>query len=374
MKHHRYGSSTAARTDACPGWLTESEGIPRSESGFALDGTIIHTMLEQRALDDEYRFDQQLGQTIEGGVVHADLIERARYMWVLTQDLLQKYGAIEWEPEVTGIAAEDVGGTLDLIVDCGDRALLVDYKSGKGIIVDPVGNKQLLFAAWVCLKESSGKDLLEGKTKFTGVIIQSNDRGLDDVREWDFTLDQVVAFGEHHEKMIAVSRGGEGHLCPGDHCRFCPAASVCSAKTGDALRALQMDPEDLTTLTESMNMVEGLKQWCAQVEKTAYNQLEVGAEVKGWKLVTKRATERWKDAEVTLKALRRRFKGKRNIVEEKLLSPAQMRKLAKAQGIDLDLSELTEKTSSGTTLAPEDDKREAVLSAAAFGSALASVQ
>jgi len=50
-----------------------------------------------------------------------------------------------------------------------------------------------------------------------------------------------------------------------------------------------------------------------------------------------------------------------------------MRKAAKAAGKTIDLTELTVKASSGTTIAPKSDKRDAVPSGKALEAALASI-
>jgi hypothetical protein len=373
MKHYTFGSSTAARTDVCQQWRAQSAGIPVGESSFALDGTIVHAMLEARALDDLYDFEAQVNTPLEGGFVTRDLVELAQEMWVATEELLKKHGAVEWEAETTGSAAEDIGGTLDMIASCPTKALLIDYKSGMGVQVSPVNNKQILFAAAVCEIESGAADLLAPHDNFVGVIIQPNSGGHVEVREWEFTRDQVDLFWDKHVTNINLARKGEGALKAGKHCKFCPANGFCDATNGNMLRMKQLDPTKTEQLLEGLALIEAVNSAISNLEKIAYQQLEVGTELKGWKLVKKRATEKWKDADAALKSLRRAMGGKKHIMKETLLSPAQMRALAKKQGVVLDLEALTVKESSGTTLAPESDKRDAVLSVTAFAEALAAV-
>ena len=374
MKHFLFGSSTAARTDACPDWVKLSEGIPRQESSFALFGTTVHTMLEGRALDDDYRFESYLGHKIDGEVITRDHITMADAMWEATEEVLDRYGAAEWEAETTGVAGDDTGGTLDMIATCHDRALLIDYKTGYNQ-VSPEGNKQILFAAAVCEIESNAADMLADHNLFTGIIIQPDTAGNVQSKTWDFTRLEVDDFWTHHEKQITIARaGGTGMPVTGSHCAFCPAAATrCPAKNGDALRALQMEPADLERLAANMDLVEDLKKWCGEVEKTAYAQLEVGAKVVGWKLVAKRATEKWRDADLMVRKLRTKLGGKKNLLEEKPITPAAARRLMKERKVDIDLEPFTIKESSGTTLAPEADKRPEVLSAEAFKAALDSV-
>ena len=140
------------------------------------------------------------------------------------------------------------------------------------------------------------------------------------------------------------------------------------------LKALRMNPEDVESLTESMQLVEALKPWIKDVERVVFEQLNAGVKVVGWKLVAKRALAKWDDEDSVLRAFRRKLGGINNITVRKLLSPAQMRKLAKVRGAEERLDSLidahTIKTSSGNTMAPESDKRPAVLSGEAMAAAL----
>ena len=75
MKHYPFGSSTAARTDACTRWFTESEGVPRQESSYAIDGTIIHGVLEAIALAESTPV------YVDGHEVTAEHAKKAGEFW-----------------------------------------------------------------------------------------------------------------------------------------------------------------------------------------------------------------------------------------------------------------------------------------------------
>lgn len=375
MKHYDFGSSTAARTDACQAWRVQSENIPRKESQYAKDGTIIHSMLEMRALDDDYDFNRQIGQTVEGGTVTEDHVEKAIEFWAVTEEVLARHGAVEWEPEVTGTAAADVGGTLDLVAACGDKTLLIDYKTGMGVQVSPVNNKQILFAAAVCGIDSAAADMIQASDNYVGIIIQPDSAGNVAVKEWEFTREQVDQWWPQHKENIGFTRLADYNTEPvaGDHCKFCPANGLCDATNGNLLRIQQLDLQDQAALVEALNMLESVKDTIRAVEKLAYEQLEVGVQLPGWKLVNKRATRKWRDEEAALKYLRRPLGGKKAVVTEKLISPAQAEKLAKKQGVNIDISPLVTAESSGFTLAPETDKRDAAMTAEVFKHSLAGI-
>ena len=86
--------------------------------------------------------------------------------------------------------------------------------------------------------------------------------------------------------------------------------------------------------------------------------------MRGYKLVNKRATRNWADEERTVKYFAKIGLPAAERHVKKLISPAQAEKVLKANKLPDTLPDhLVEKVSSGTTLAPESDKRPAVLTA-----------
>ena len=382
MKHYPYGGSTAARTQNCAAWRQLSEGIPNRESAAAKDGTCVHYLLEQSNLDDDFQIQEQLGlECPETGLtITQDLIELAVDMWHADEALGERYSIIEWEAESTGEYSEAVGSTLDKIFtghspEGKPVTVVIDYKSGRGKQVDAVGNEQLLHNCWCLMANSEAADLFDDAAMIVGVIIQPGRDGTIHTKEWAFTKEMVAEFALKH--LIAIEKTKEPGVsaCAGAWCAFCPAEATCPAKTGDAHRALLRSPDSLEMLSENMALVARLKPWLSAVEKAVYESLELGSEIDGWKLVNKLARESWIDEAAALKALRLKAGGKKFIAVDKLMTPAQVRKVLKGRDVEIDFVKtgLTQKKSSGTTIAPESDKREAVLSAAAFGAALASV-
>lgn len=366
-EHATFGSSTAKRTNHCPAWVELSADVPRIESKAAADGTIIHTLCEMMLLDDQFDMASIADAT-------EDHMERAEALMDAIDATMQKYGVQEFEPEVRGTVAADIFGTLDFVGWGPGVILLGDIKSGQGLQVEAENNDQLLFAAWACTQASSVSNELKACGKFVGVIWQPDRSGDVQTKEWAFDRATVDAWGENHLQQITKARKGGQTPNPGDHCAFCPAAFKCPAKTGAALQALQFTADDLDKIAWAMDQVDQLKAWCADVEKAAYAALEVGQPVTGWKLVAKRASRKWIDEAAAKQALRRHLGGLKAITTQKLLGIGAIEKLIKEQGLAITLDNLTKAESSGTTLAPESDKRPAVLSSTAFAAALASIQ
>jgi hypothetical protein len=71
--------------------------------------------------------------------------------------------------------------------------------------------------------------------------------------------------------------------------------------------------------------------------------------------VPKRGTRKWKDERIVKQRLA--SEGLSDFVSENLLTPAQVEKLAKKQGVQLDLFDLITSESSGVNLTRETDKQ-----------------
>ena len=376
MLHATYGSSTAGRTLACPGWVRLSSGIANSESSFAIDGTISHALLELKGLNNNFDFKSRLGSPLEGGIVGANHIAKAEKCWDLTLKLIEEYKILNYQVEcrVTVPGTNDIFGTLDLIASSSDKGFLIDYKCGEGVLVEAVNNSQLLYSAMAGLMQSAGRDLLIPHRNFVGVIIQPNERG-ESLKVWEFTLAEVKDFEAKYLAKVAESREPGAKIEAGPHCKFCPAAPTCPAKNGAALRALRLNPEKLETLGESLALVSELKAWIRAVEISALSQMEAGARIENFKMVKKRANRNWINEASALASLTEALGDSAELLTPaKLKSPAEIEKFANSVNVVLDFESLTRRVSSGNTIAGVDDRRTAVISAAALASSLNSIK
>jgi hypothetical protein len=124
---------------------------------------------------------------------------------------------------------------------------------------------------------------------------------------------------------------------------------------------------DAARLGEMLEQAPLIEEYLASVRALAQQLLENGEPVPGFKLVQKRATRQWVDvdeAQAALVALVLKEAGlgfeDTELMETKLVSPAQAEKALKKRKIELP-DELVVAVSSGTTLAPESDPRPPVL-------------
>jgi hypothetical protein len=376
MKHYRFGGSTASRTWHCAAWRQLADALPQGDgtgSEFARRGTLCHNAMEDILGDKEVEPASVIGMVYEDQVMTEELFkEKIVPALAAFEELCEKYGIDEWVCESESMLADDVGGTSDLI-GAGERwTMVLDWKFGSGIMVDPTENHQGLFYGAGARHNAEIMDLFEDREHVVIVIVQPGNREGGDYSVWETTMDRLTDYKDQFLAKVEIAQAEDPGTCSGDWCKFCPVAAVCPEKTGAAQRALLLDPKDAETLRESLRLADELKQWIKDVETAGHAELEKGGAIKGWKLVMKRATRKWADTDKAMTYLSRRF-GKRNVVSQQLIGVPAAEKLAKASDKELSIDHLVEKKSSGTTLAKTSDKRPAVPSVTSVAAAVKSV-
>lgn len=116
-------------------------------------------------------------------------------------------------------------------------------------------------------------------------------------------------------------------------------------------------PEALTAqqIAELLDKADVIETWLKAVRAYAQEMLEAGDVIPGWKLAPKRGQRKWTDERIVKQRLA--SEGLENFIEEKLVSPAQAERLARKQGVQLDLFDLVSSESSGVNLTRETDPR-----------------
>lgn len=372
-KHVKFGGSTAARTMNCPAWLQLAEGMPQGRvegsNPAADEGTLLHNCMEAHVMHGE-SFEDML----DCGVRYKDqVLTKALIVNKLTpacealESLESVYDITEFdcEPFVAMPHSDEIGGSIDYIGISKDRKTVViaDYKFGY-TPVEVRENEQLLFYAMCAQADPTTADLFDQCDQIVIAIIQpTEDPERAVMNTQTIPLPALDAFRDKYLSSVKMSDMSVPPRSAGDHCRYCPALTVCPEKNGAALAALRLSPTNLDTLAEAMRMVGELEQWVKAVKTQAHEQLELGQAVDGFKLVHKRATRVWNDTEAVEDKIRKAKKIKlEDGFDVKLKSPAQLEKKCKELGVDFkQYTKYISAVSSGTTLVPESDKRPAVI-------------
>jgi hypothetical protein len=359
MKHSRIvGGSTAKRVIACPGSVALVDKMPpQPSSSYADEGTLLHDTIAD-ILDKDDLPESYLGRRHKDAVLTQDLIDNKLH--VALAGLLEVDPKLEMEYAVEsrvgfGDYLPNVFGSTDLLGRLGDRAVVLDWKFGDGVAVEATENAQLLFYAAAARRTAETAWAFDGAKEVELIIVQPPF-----VKRWVTTLDRVDAFEKELAAAVKIAMQPDAPLASGDHCKWCAAKPVCPVMIGAVDRALKVQMEALPVdqIAHYLDQASLIESFIKDLQQLAHGLLEEGQKVPGWKLVNKRATRQWTNEDKAVAFMS--AAGVEAWADPKPLSPAQAEKALKKAKIELP-ADLVVAVSSGSTLAPENDSRPAVL-------------
>jgi hypothetical protein len=372
--HASLGASTASRWMACPGSVSLTQHIaPRPSSIHAEEGTAAHALAELclRKGHDPVTF---VGTTLEGVDITDEMAEYTAVFVDYCKSLCETdpAGTVTWIEKQFNLSALNppgpMFGTADFVVyDPRTRELeIVDFKYGKGVVVDVFENKQLrYYALGAAIEIAAPID----DVKMT--IVQPRATHKDGVIRSE-TISFVDLLGFTNELLAAAKATTEpdAPLHAGAHCRWCPASGQCpeQRRAAQAVAVVEFSalpaenpprPElvPVETLVEYMGKFHILEAWMASIRAYVQTKLERGEAVPGYKLVARRANRSWVSASETEQWLRAKGWEPSDYLTQDLKSPAQIEKLVGKKALPV---EMTQKVSSGVTMVPSTDARDGI--------------
>jgi hypothetical protein len=274
------------------------------------------------------------------------------------------------------------------------KLTIFDYKHGAGVVVGVENNHQLKFYAIGALQSHPGWRPREVEL----VVVQPRAFNAGDeegVKRWSMPLLDIIEYPYELNEAIKATKEPNAPLVPGDHCRFCPASTICHAREAKFAEACAKDfegmslPEiadqpalnipDYEHMARVLAAYDELGAWISDLRTALDDHLLGGGKVEGWKVVEKIARRKWvADDGKVADWLELMFGVPREeACPPKLVTITEAKKLLKdyagreryADAERALTTQFTIKESSGLTTAPESDKRPAVEPVAAeFGS------
>jgi len=352
--HSSLGASSYKRWGNCPGSVKLSEGIEKTESEYAKEGTRAHEVAEiilNKRQPDYYVTDEML----DAVMVYVDYVENLRNKRPDFEFVEQKFNL--------SFLHKLLYGTSDYVCYYAETKTLyvVDYKHGAGVAVEVESNEQLMYYAAGAL--FTNKVPVE---KVILTIVQPRCPHEDGViREWSFDAIEILDFVADLVENAKKTEMENAPLKNGEWCRWCPAQAICPLLNKKSLAAaknvfapeLPYDPEKLSEMLDILPQVES---WVSAVREFAYREAEKGRVPPGYKMVDKRATRKWSpDFRVEKAAMALEIDESKFYGEPKPLSPAQMEKYLPKEKKEL-LEQFVVKESSGKNLVPLTDSRREV--------------
>lgn len=377
----RMSPSSADRWSACPGSVTLSIGKRSKTERYSAEGTVAHAILAECLQFDispgialgEVRsqdgFDIKVDQAMVDGV-QAALLEirelaktREGWTWMVESELVSKQFPTK--------------GFVDFGLLSPDRTACVvfDFKYGAGVLV-PIENNPQVSTYGVMLRE-----LYPNLTQFMFVVVQPRARTGPTVKYWSATDADIEAWRVSMD--IAEGEIKEAHqvrtepapllrfLTSGDHCRFCPSKTECPRLQKPVFESLAIPKTEIREFgsgecREWLDRLDDIETWCKAVRGRAYQLLEEGEPITGWKLVQSEGHRAWsRPTNEILDVLRDAGFAKNKLVNEVLLSPAQVEKLklptklSKVAAKEL-VASLVKRPTGDPKLARDTDTREEV--------------
>jgi hypothetical protein len=361
MQHSNIvGGSTAKRVINCPGSVALVQKMPpKPSSKYADEGTLLHNVMAELIMSEEPP-EYYIGTRYEDQILTFELVEEKILPALRALDVIDPEHKMEIEAETRvgfGDLLPGVFGSTDLIGRLGNRAIVLDWKFGDGVMVEVEENPQLMFYAAAAMRTKEAQWAFEGVTEIECVIVQPPE-----VRRWVTTPERIAKFELELVQAVKQAEKPDAKLTVGDHCRWCAAKPICPKMTGAVDRALkvQLDNLDAPKISAYLKNADMLEDWIKDLRALALQMLESGAKLPEYKLVAKRAIRSWSDEEKAKVALFAYGLTESEVMESSVVSPAKAEKALKKRKIGLP-EDLVVAISSGNTLASVDDPRPEVM-------------
>ena len=375
MQHATLSASGSHRWINCPGSIRLTADLPRKPGSiFAQEGTAAHSLAEAclSAKDGIKDADSFISDIFEGHIVDYEMADAVQvYLDEIKTTIKANPGSTIQVEKHFDLSWLHPGmfGTNDCSLHSPIYNLLYifDYKHGKGVPVEVKNNSQLMYYALGAYHNLKELGLSVDKVIMT--IVQPRASHKDGpIRSWEISIDELKAWSKELKNAALETEKPNAKLKAGDWCRWCDAQGMCTAIHDKALATAQAEfsdktvklpePEKLTDeqLIKLLVHTPMIESWLKAVQSFAHNELERGRKIEGFKLVTKKTNRRWINEE----DVKKKFKNRKDVLTDpKLKSPAQLEKIKDIgkEGIE----GLWEKPQGASTIAPEHDKRPAVI-------------
>lgn len=346
--------------------------FPNAESEYAAEGTLAHSLGELYLNIALGRLDpvdriMKLHQ-IEAHKLYKP--EMKRFMSDYRDYALEHYNAALKEDPNAQIFIErklkldhlvpGSFGTGDIVIVWNGNAHLIDYKHGKGVLVEAEENPQQKLYACGVLREFASKYKIEN------IFITIYQPRLQNIGKWKTTSTELMAWA--HDTLVPAAKKaweGTGEYVAGDHCKFCNAKPACKkiAEYNLEIAREEFSDPDLLTPEEISNILLKASifiSWIDAVKKYALSEAVAGR--KSWpglKLVAGRGQREYKEpdkiAEVLIDDLM--YTEDEIYKKKELVGITEMQALVGLNTLETHLKQFVVKKSGAPTFAPLTDKR-----------------
>ena len=191
MAHSKIvGGSTAKRVINCPGSVALCNAAPeKPSSSYADEGTLLHNTIAEYLGIGTKAF---VGDQYNDAILTQDLIDdKYSVALELLNEVDPEFG-MDYAVEVEvgfGDFIPDVFGSCDLLGRLDNRAIVLDWKFGNGVIVEAQENEQLMFYAAAAMRTEKAQWAFKDVQEVELIIIQPPM-----IKRWVTTVERIKAF------------------------------------------------------------------------------------------------------------------------------------------------------------------------------------
>lgn len=367
VAHALLSASSSHRWLNCTGAPRLEATFPDTTSVYAQEGTLAHELCElklkkyttpmakssyTRTLNKLKKHELWQDEMEGTSDVYIDYVKE-----ILLSYKVQPAVVIEKRVDFSVYVPEGFG-TADCLILAGDTLHVIDYKHGKGVVVDADHNPQMMLYALGAMHDYS---LLYMFNTIKMAIVQPR---VNNISEFEMSATDLLAWGEEVVKPKAQEAYGEdGHTFEaGKWCGFCRAKQQCKARyeANDAMHAyVNMDPRliSLEDLGTYLKHGQDLEAWFKDMKEYALSQSLDDADIPGWKAVEGRGSRAFRDDDIAVKTLIDAGIDESILYERKVLTLAQIEKaIGKVEFTKL-VGDQVVKNPGKPTLVVDTDKR-----------------
>ena len=361
-RHALLSASSSHRWLNCPPSARLCESFEDKGSDYAAEGTDAHSLCE-------FKLKTALGMEAQ------DPTENLSYYSEEMEDCANDYAAYVLElVEVAKKSSSDPVilieqrldysrfvesgfGTGDCVIVADGTLTIVDYKHGRGILVEADNNPQMMLYALGAL------EIFDGIYDIETVCMTIYQPRRSSVSTFTLSKEDLYQWAEDTLTPAAeLAYAGNGNYQCGEWCQFCKAKHDCRERAEYNLELAKFDfhlPPLLTDedVEEILGRIDGLVSWANDIKEYALQAAVSGKEWHGWKLVEGRSNRKYTDETVVAEAV---TAAGFDPYERKVMGVTSMTSLLGKKRFEEVLGGYIEKPQGKPTLVPESDKRPAI--------------
>lgn len=361
-KHALLSASSSHRWLNCPPSARLCEQYEDKGSDYAAEGTEAHalgeyklkTALGIKAKDPTpalTRFSEEMDECANSYAAYIlELVETAK------QTCADPVVLIEQRLDFSKYVEEGFG-TGDCVIIADGTLHIVDYKHGKGVLVEAADNPQMKLYALGAL------ELFDGIYDIDKVSMTIYQPRRDNISTHTVFKESLYQWAEEVLKPTAeIAYAGKGEYNCGEWCQFCKAKYECRKRAERNMELAKLEFSRPPLLEDDeiesiLGKIDDLISWASDIKDYALQAALGGKPWQGWKVVEGKSNRKYVNEDAVAKAVT--TAGYDPYYTSVMGITAMEKTLGKAKFAEL-LGGLVEKPQGKPTLVPEGDKRPAI--------------